>query len=196
GLRLFVGSVLAHCCPIARERLAVFRRARGVTTAFRPKHYSDSQAASGSARASLRLLGAALAVRALREFLLALLDRRLQVEDGGGRSRRGRRPGRARQREGLPELSAVGAVVGREEEGAADVGEVGGIAVARAGPDVLDQARARAAAVGLPELAAVGALVGGEEQGAAEVGQVLRRAAARGVDVLDQRRARVAAVGA
>ena len=70
---------------------------------------------------------------------------------------------------------------------------------ARVGLDVLDEDRARPAAVGLPQLPAVNPVVGSEEQRVPHHGQVFRPAtdlATRvGPDVLDQDRARPAAVG-
>src|SRR5262249_54833982 len=107
----------------------------------------------------------------------------------------------------LPQLGAVGAVVGREIERAADRGQAGrrrrvgnGRQPAgprnRAGVDVGDQGGAGGGAVALPEFGAVNAVVGGEEEGAADGGQVRRvgRGAA-GVDVLDEDRAGGGAVG-
>ena len=55
---------------------------------------------------------------------------------------------------GLPELLAVRAVVGPEEERAADVRELEGAGPA-AGVDVLDERRPRRGAVGVPQLPAV-----------------------------------------
>ena len=102
---------------------------------------------------------------------------------------------------GGPQLRAVGAVVGGEEQLPAHGGEVvGGIAVVcgAARPDVLDQDRAGSRAVGGPQLRAVGAVVGGEEQlpahGGEGAGTVASVPGAR-LDVLDQDGACLGAVG-
>src|SRR5262245_37767740 len=73
----------------------------------------------------------------------------------------------------LPELEPVGAVVGEEEEGAGDVGELAGEREPAPAPgvDVLDELRPGGRPVALPELAPVGAVAGGEEEGAGDVGE-------------------------
>src|SRR5206468_103048 len=92
----------------------------------------------------------------------------------------------------LPQLEAVGAVVGAEEQRAADGGQVRGEGTVGAAVDVLEQHGAGGGAVALPQLDAVGAVAGGEEDDAADGGQVRGRATRRaaaggaGVDVLDQ----------
>ena len=96
----------------------------------------------------------------------------------------------------LPQLPAVAAVVGGEEQRPPHIGqEVGGVARRAAGMDVLDQHRARRGAVRLPQLPAVGTVVGGEEQRPAAqrsgTGAVVAVGAVDGVDVLDQDRARL-----
>ncbi|MGH2984704.1 MAG: hypothetical protein ACRDK5_10720 [Solirubrobacterales bacterium] len=69
-----------------------------------------------------------------------------------------------------PQLDAVGAVVGGEEEGAVDVGQIVREGPADAGPDpaagdgVLDEGRPRRGAVALPQLDAVGAVVGAKKR--------------------------------
>src|SRR6266511_1230690 len=73
--------------------------------------------------------------------------------------------------EGLPQLIAARAVVGAEEQGAVDVGEIAGIAAGRAALDVLDERRASGRAVGLPQLISGRAVVGAEEQRAVDVGE-------------------------
>ena len=79
----------------------------------------------------------------------------------------GARPGAI----GLPQLRAVGAVAGGEEQPSAHSGQGGGIAAVVDWFDVLDQDGARPGAIGLPQLPAVGAVVGGEEQPSAHTGQ-------------------------
>src|SRR5262249_13697752 len=113
----------------AQQRLAGARRAddedRSLERVQKPK----------SAAAALLLLLALLLLGDRRLLaLLALLLRRRRSGRGAastGRRGRGRRAGR------LPQLAAVGsgglgAVVGTEEEGAADVGEFLGVAAVRA----------------------------------------------------------------
>ena len=82
----------------------------------------------------------------------------------------------------LPQLVAVGAVGGAEEESRSDGGELVKVAVGRAGADVLHQNGAAGGAVGSPELVAIGAVVGGKEERAADRGQLarLRRSPPRG----------------
>ena len=65
----------------------------------------------------------------------------------------------------LPQLDAVGPVVGREEAGAAHRRQVGGVRAGGAGVDVLDHARAGGRAVALEQLVA-----------AAEVERLVERA--------------------
>src|SRR6185436_6189164 len=97
-----------------------------------------------------------------------------------------------------PGLATGGAVVGGEEEPSRHGGGVVDLRGLGAGPDVLDEDRARGAPVALPELlvAVAGAAVGDEEERASHGGEPegtrIRRA---GEDVLDQRRARRGAVG-
>src|SRR5262249_24162531 len=108
-----------------------------------------------------------------------------------------------------PELGVVGGavlgtVIGAEDESAAQVRQVSGIA-ASAVParrvDVLDQIGVgRGSVGGLPELRAVGAtalwpVVGREEEGTSHVGQVAGIASSGGADVLDQVRVGVGSVG-
>src|SRR5262249_23058755 len=85
--------------------------------------------------------------------------------------------------DGLPQLEAVGAVLGAEEEGPADVRQIVGVAAAARGVDVLDHRRVAGVegGHGLPQLLAVGAVVGREEEGAADVGEALDLAVAPGV---------------
>ena len=83
--------------------------------------------------------------------------------------------------------AAVGAVVGAEEEPAAEGRQILGVGVA-GGVDVLDQGGPRHGAVGLPELDAVRGVDGGEEERAGivrEVGEAVERAPTSGVDVRD-----------
>src|SRR3954471_4542395 len=73
---------------------------------------------------------------------------------------------------GLPQLVAVGAVVGDEEHRAALVRDTGVLEGAGLAPrDVPDHGGARAAAARLPQLLAVHAVVGGEEQSPSDSGQ-------------------------
>ena len=76
----------------------------------------------------------------------------------------------------LPQLPAVGAVVGGEEQRAAHGGQVrtGRCRRRTSRVDVLDQDGARLGAVRLPQLPAVDAVVGGEEQRPPHIGEALR----------------------
>src|SRR5262249_59751804 len=97
-----------------------------------------------------------------------------------------------------PELVAVHAVVGGEEQRVARGGQVVGIGAVRravgaaAGTDVLDQDGAASGAVAPPELAAVGPVVGRKEKSITDRGQFAGigalRISVRGArgDVLDQ----------
>src|SRR3954452_2909509 len=96
----------------------------------------------------------------------------------------------------LPELDAVGPVIGREEHarGARDLERGGERATARV--DVADLPGQRAGPLAAPQLRPVRAVVGGEQQSPGEIGQVLRRGAAARIDVLEQRSAGRGAVAA
>jgi hypothetical protein len=88
-----------------------------------------------------------------------------------------------------PELAAVGAVVGSEEDLVADAGEGAGGGGVGAGVDVAEAEGAGGGAVARPGLDAVDAVVGGEDEAAGDVGELLRRGARRaGAEVGDQAR--------
>src|SRR5262249_18846673 len=74
----------------------------------------------------------------------------------------------------LPQFAAVNAVVGREEQLAVNVCQVGGARAAAADVDILDHQGAGRGAVTLPQFAAVNAVIGREEQFAVDIGQVRR----------------------
>src|SRR5262249_54728483 len=94
----------------------------------------------------------------------------------------------------LPQLDAVAAIVGIEEQGAADVRQTVGVGAGGAGKDVIDQGSAGGGAVALPQLDAVAAVVGMKEQGVADVRQVglevvragLQGTLGTGEDVVDE----------
>ena len=96
----------------------------------------------------------------------------------------------------LPQLEAVRAVVGREEQRAVDVGQKFGSALPAPGLMSLTRTVPAARAVALPQLEAVGAVVGGEEQRAVDIGQVVgTESPGPRRDVLDQDGAGRGAVG-
>ena len=95
-----------------------------------------------------------------------------------------------------PQLTAVDAVVGGEEQRPTDGDQVRRGRAKTAGVDVLDEGRAGGRAIALPQLAAPEA-AGREEQGAADVDEVGRaRARGSGQNVLHRRRAFGGAVAA
>src|SRR5262249_9160114 len=83
----------------------------------------------------------------------------------------------------LPQLGAVAAFVGREEQRAAHVDQVGGFGAGGARSDVLDHDGAGGSSVRLPQLEAVAAVVGRGDQRAADDGRVVREAEAVAVGV-------------
>src|SRR5262249_12047532 len=92
----------------------------------------------------------------------------------------------------LPQLVAVDAVVGREEQRAVDVRQAGGRRAGSAGEDVLDEDGASGGAVRLSQFLAIDALVGGGEDQVADGGQLIGggavggAAAQSGEDGLDE----------